>query len=106
MTRADLIEEVSRALELPLKDGELIVETIFSGIVRSLQQGGRVEIRGFGSFRTRQRQPRIARNPKSGARVDVPAKTVPYFRASKELRERIKTSTATPVTAADTAQTK
>jgi integration host factor subunit beta len=89
MTKADLIEEVSQALELPLKEGELIVDTIFGGIVRSLRQGDKVEIRGFGSFRTRQRQARIARNPMTGARVEVPAKTIPFFKPSRELKEGI-----------------
>jgi integration host factor subunit beta len=97
MTKADLIEEVSRALEVPLKEGEFILDTIFGGIVRSLRQGDKVEIRGFGSFRTRQRQARIGRNPKTGARVEVPAKTIPYFRASKELTEGIQHSVATPI---------
>jgi integration host factor subunit beta len=92
MTRADLIEELSRAVELPLKEGEVILDTILAGIVRSLRQGDKVEIRGFGSFRTRQRQARMGRNPKTGARVEVPAKTVPFFKASRELMERIQDS--------------
>jgi integration host factor subunit beta len=91
MNKADLVEEVSRALELPLKEGEVIVDTIFAGIVRSLRQGQKVEIRGFGSFRTRQRRSRIGRNPKTGARVDVPAKTIPFFKPSRELKEGIQT---------------
>jgi integration host factor subunit beta len=92
MTKADLIEEVSRTLEVPLKEGELILNTIFGGIVRSLREGDKVEIRGFGSFRTRQRKSRMGRNPKTGARVEVPAKTVPFFKASRELMERIQDS--------------
>ncbi len=66
MTKADLIEEVSRVVEMTRKESEVIVEAIFDSIVRSLRGGDKIEIRGFGSFRTRQRQPRIGRNPKTG----------------------------------------
>jgi len=89
MTKADLIEEVSRLAELTRKDSEIIVETIFDSVVRSLRAGDKIEIRGFGSFRTRQRKPRVGRNPKTGARVEVPAKKIPYFKPSKELKDVI-----------------
>ena len=89
MTKADLIEEVSRLAELTRKDSEIIVETIFDSVVRSLRVGDKIEIRGFGSFRTRQRKPRVGRNPKTGARVEVPAKKIPYFKPSKELKDLI-----------------
>src|SRR2546421_13055527 len=89
MTKADLIEEVSRLAELTRKDSEIIVETIFDSVVRSLRVGDKIEIRGFGSFRTRQRKPRVGRNPKTGARVEVPAKKIPYFKPSKELKDVI-----------------
>jgi integration host factor subunit beta len=69
--------------------------------VRSLRTGDKIEIRGFGSFRTRQRQPRIGRNPKTGARVEVPAKKIPYFKPSKELKDVVNSSAAAP--APDTA---
>src|SRR6202051_4636584 len=68
MTKADLIDEVSRLAELTRKDSEVIVETIFDSVVRSLRAGDKIEIRGFGSFRTRQRKPRVGRNPKTGER--------------------------------------
>jgi integration host factor subunit beta len=71
------------------KDSEMIVETIFGSIVRALRTGEKIEIRGFGSFRTRQRQPRIGRNPKTGTRVDVPAKRIPFFKPSKELKDLV-----------------
>jgi integration host factor subunit beta len=87
MTKADLIEEVSRVVEMTRKEAEVIVEAIFDSIVRALRSGDKIEIRGFGSFRTRQRQPRIGRNPKTGTRVDVPAKKIPYFKPSKELKD-------------------
>ena len=98
MTKAELIEDVSRAVEMSRKDSEIIVETIFGSIVKSLRAGDKVEIRGFGSFRTRQRKPRIGRNPKTGVRVDVPAKKIPYFNPSKELKDLVNSAavTATP----------
>ena len=89
MTKAELIEDVSRAAELSRRESETIVETIFDSIVKSLRNGDKIEIRGFGSFRTRQRKPRIGRNPKTGARVDVPAKKIPYFKPSKELKDLV-----------------
>jgi integration host factor subunit beta len=89
MTKADLIEEVSRVVEMTRKDSEVIVEVIFDSIVRALRGGDKIEIRGFGSFRTRQRQPRVGRNPKTGARVEVPAKRIPYFKPSKELKDLV-----------------
>jgi len=99
MTKAELIEDVARAVEMSRKDSEIIVETIFESIVKSLRVGDKVEIRGFGSFRTRQRKPRIGRNPKTGVRVDVPAKTIPYFNPSKELKDLVNSAAApaTPV---------
>ena len=87
MTKADLIDEVSRLAELTRKDSEVIVETIFDSIVRSLRSGDKIEIRGFGSFRTRQRRGRTGRNPKTGAKVEVPPKRIPFFKPSKELKD-------------------
>lgn len=95
MTKAELIEDVSRVVEMSRKDSEIIVETIFESIVKSLKAGDKIEIRGFGSFRTRQRKPRIGRNPKTGTRVDVPAKKIPYFKPSKELKDLVNTSQST-----------
>jgi len=92
MTKAELIEEVSRVVEMTRKDSEEIVETIFDSIVGSLHKGEKIEIRGFGSFRTRQRQPRVGRNPKTGTRVEVPSKRIPYFKPSKELRDLVNQS--------------
>lgn len=89
MTKADLIEDVSAAIGMSRKDSEVVVETIFDSIVKSLRSGGKIEIRGFGSFRARQRKPRTGRNPKTGARVDVPAKKIPYFKPSKELKDLV-----------------
>jgi integration host factor subunit beta len=94
MTKADLIEEVSRLAELTRKDSEVIVDTIFDSVVRSLRVGDKIEIRGFGSFRTRQRKSRVGRNPKTGDRVEVPAKKIPFFKPSKELKDLVNNSTA------------
>ncbi len=100
MTKADLIDEVSRLAELTRKDSEVIVETIFDSVVRSLRAGDKIEIRGFGSFRTRQRRPRVGRNPKTGERVEVPAKKIPFFKPSKELKDLVNASAAAAVPAA------
>ena len=89
MTKAELVEKVSNQIKLTKKETEVIVNTVFQSITDSLGEGKGVEIRGFGSFRIRQRDARVGRNPKSGERVDVPAKKVPFFKAGKELRELV-----------------
>ena len=89
MTRADLTQEVYQAIGLPLKESDVVVSAIFDSIVRSLRSGDKVEIRGFGSFHTRQRRGRIGRNPKTGAKVEVPPKRIPFFKPSKELRKLV-----------------
>ena len=85
MTKADLIDEVSKLAELTRKDSEVIVETIFDSIVRSLRVGDKIEIRGFGSFRTRQRKPRVGRNPKTGERVEVPGQEDSVLQAQQRV---------------------
>ncbi|SRR5713101_2625410 len=106
MTKADLIEEVSKMVELTRKDSEVVVDTIFDSIVHSLRSGDKIEVRGFGSFRTRQRKPRVGRNPKTGDRVDVPAKKIPFFKPSKELKDVVNStqSQAQPTTQSTTPQ--
>jgi integration host factor subunit beta len=96
MTKADLIEEVSRVVEMTRKESEVIVEAIFDSIVRSLRTGDKIEIRGFGSFRTRQRQPRIGRNPTTASRSEEHANTMPDFNTSKELKDVVNNS-ASPI---------
>ena len=76
-------------MDLTRKDSETIIDAIFGGIVKALRRGEKTECRGFGVFRTRQRRPRSGRNPKTGARVEVPAKKIPYFKPSKELKELV-----------------
>ena len=87
MTKAELVEEVARTTQLTKKHAEIIVNTVFDSIVHSLKDGEKIELRGFGSFRIRQRDSRMGRNPKTGEKVDVPAKRIPYFKPGKELRE-------------------
>ena len=94
LTKADLIAEVERITELKRSDSEIIVETIFESIIQSLQKGEKIEIRGFGSFRTRQRRGRVGRNPKTGAKVEVPAKKIPFFKPSKELKDFVNSAEA------------
>jgi integration host factor subunit beta len=89
LTKADLIEEVLKVTELPRKESEIIVETIFDSIIEAIQKGEKIEIRGFGSFRTRERRGRTGRNPKTGAKVEVPAKKIPFFKPSKELKDYV-----------------
>src|SRR5438552_2590196 len=100
MTKAELVEEVARAAELNKRDAEVIVETVFGSIIGALHKGEKVELRGFGSFRTRERGPRRGRNPKTGEPVDVPAKRVPYFKPGKELKEYFTESPASPASPA------
>ena len=97
MTKADLVEKVTRLGDLTRRDGEVIVETIFDAVIGALKSGDKIEIRGFGSFRIRQRNSRIGRNPKTGERVEVPAKKVPYFKPSKELRDLVNPQAAAKV---------
>ena len=89
MTKADLVEEVAKAVEVPKKDAEKIVKTVFESITGALHRGEKIELRGFGSFRLRERKSRIGRNPKTGETVEVPSKKVPYFKAGKDLKELI-----------------
>jgi len=84
MTKAELVEEVSRVSELTKKHSEVIVDTVFKSIIDALHRGEKIELRGFGSFRLRK-----GRNPKTGDKVDVPPKKVPYFKPGKELKDLI-----------------
>lgn len=89
MTKAELVEDVADAAELTKKDAERLVEIVFESIIESLNQGEKIELRGFGSFRVRERGARRGRNPKTGDPVNIPAKRVPYFKPGKELKELI-----------------
>ena len=92
LTKAELVEEVARVTQLTKKQAEEIVNTVFVTIVDSLRDGRKIELRGFGSFRLRQRRSRAGRNPKTGAGVVVPERSFPHFKPGKELRELINRS--------------
>ena len=89
MTKAELVEDVAEAAELTKKDAERLVEIVFESIIETLNQGEKIELRGFGSFRVRERGARRGRNPKTGDPVSIPAKRVPYFKPGQELKELI-----------------
>ena len=90
MTRSDLIAKLAEQYpQLLAKDAELAVKVILDDMASALARGGRIEVRGFGSFALNYRPPRTGRNPKTGGKVQVPAKYVPHFKAGKELRERV-----------------
>ena len=79
---------------LTRSDAENVVSTIFDTIVRQLEEGGRVELRGYGAFTVRRRDPKKGRNPRTGDVVDVEGKSVPFFKAGKKLRDRVNAATA------------
>jgi integration host factor subunit beta len=89
MTKADLVEKIAAQVELSKKDSEIVVNTVFRSIIDALASGDKVELRGFGSFRTRDRRSRIGRNPKTGDRVEVPEKKVPFFKPGKNLKKLV-----------------
>lgn len=89
MTKADLVEQVAMRTGLTKKDVAAVADHLLEGICETLIRGGHVEIRGLGSFKTKTRKARQARNPRTGESVSVPEKVVPYFKASKELRAMV-----------------
>ncbi|SVD05501.1 uncharacterized protein METZ01_LOCUS358355 [marine metagenome] len=101
MTKAALVEEVARVADLTKKHSEVIVDAVVHSIINALHRGEKIELRGFGSFRIRRREPRKGRNPKTGDRVDVPSKRVPYFKPGKELKDLINSEEIAPVSSLD-----
>lgn len=90
MTKSELIERLTeQQAHMTQRDVELAVKMLLEEVVNELAEGGRVEIRGFGSFSVHHRPARRGRNPKTGDRVDIPEKHVPHFKAGKELRQRV-----------------
>src|SRR6476469_945210 len=89
MTKADLVERVAREADMTKKDAEQLVDIIYDGTTETLNKGEKIELRGFGSFRVRERNSRKGRNPKTGDSVAIPAKRVAYFKPGKELKELI-----------------
>ncbi|MFL0670823.1 MAG: integration host factor subunit beta [Erythrobacter sp.] len=92
MIRSELLQELHKDNpELRAEEIEQVVDIFFDEIAQRLAEGGRVELRGFGAFSTREREARTGRNPRTGDAVEVAAKRVPYFKAGKEIRERLNT---------------
>ena len=90
MIRSELVQKLCGDFpDLSQREIESVVTALFDSITEQLATGGRVELRGFGAFSTRQRDPRTARNPRTGEAVSVDAKRVPYFKPGKEMRERL-----------------
>jgi len=90
MTKSELVEIIADSYgEITRREAEVVVNEIFQAISEALASGDRVELRGFGSFTTKRRNPRVGRNPKTGESVQVPGKVVPHFKPGKELRERV-----------------
>src|SRR5437867_7147212 len=96
MTKADLVEEISAQTGVPKNHTALIVEGLLDACCRALSEGKHLEIRGFGTFKVRERRARRARNPRSGSEVLVPAKLVPVFKPSKELKTQVAGAIETP----------
>ena len=97
MTKSGLIEAIAaRMAQFPAKDVEVVINTIFDTMTKALLAGGRIEIRGFGSFCVRQRRARMGRNPKTGVAIDVPEKRVPFFTVGHELRARVNDGAGAP----------
>ena len=90
MIRSELLHELHKDNpDLRADEVEQVVDVFFDEIAQRLAEGGRVELRGFGAFSTREREARVGRNPRTGEQVDVPAKRVPYFKAGKEIKARL-----------------
>ncbi len=90
MTKSQLINElVNQASHISHKDMTNIVETVFESMTKALEGGDRIELRGFGTFEVRVREPRMGRNPKSGTKVTLGIRKVPFFKAGKELKEKL-----------------
>ena len=96
VTKSELIEKISETLKLPAGKAEAIVNTIFDSMVKALERGEGIEIRGFGSFSINRRPPRMGRNPRSGEQVLIPEKLVPHFKPGKALREAVDARGDTP----------
>ena len=92
MTKADFIQEIAKTLEISKMEAKSVLEAMLDSMVRALGKGDRIEIRGFGSFSTHVRKPRKGRNPVNGNRVDVPARRVPRFKASGDLKNLVNSS--------------
>ena len=98
MTKADLVEEISQHTGVSKNHTAIIVDHLLDAVCRALSEGRHIEIRGFGTFKVRERRARRARNPRSGSEVMVPAKLVPVFKPSKELKAHVVDGVPAPET--------
>ena len=89
MNKSDLISAIKEKTSLSRKDAEKVIDTFFDTITQSIVSGGRVEIRGFGSFMVKNYKPYTGRNPKTGSQIQVPPKKLPFFKVGKELKEMV-----------------
>ncbi len=89
MTKADIVKILAEQVGLTRREAAEALSVVLDGVVEAIRDGEKVELRGFGSFRTRRRQARQGRNPRTGAQVDVAPKSVPYFKPGKQLRESL-----------------
>jgi len=89
MTKAELVEMIAGRTGVSKKDTGIVVNLILENIGQALEAGDKVELRGFGSFKVKNRRARLARNPRTGEAVHVPSKQVPYFKASNELKSKL-----------------
>ena len=89
MNKSELVDLLAARAELPQNKAEEVVNTIFTAMTDALVKGRRIEIRGFGSFVNKRYEPYVGRNPKTGAAIEVKAKTIPFFKVGKELKERV-----------------
>jgi len=97
MTKADLVEDVSARTGVSKNHTAVIVDGLLDAVCRALSEGRHLEIRGFGTFKVRKRRSRMARNPRTGDPVEVPARAVPIFKPSKELRAEVSHQQHIPV---------
>jgi nucleoid DNA-binding protein len=95
MTKAELVDQVAATVQLPKHQTEAVITRFLQAIMEALHTGESVELRGFGSFRTRHRQPRAGRNPRTGDTVQIPAKTIPAFTAGKAFQALVQTGAET-----------
>ncbi len=89
MTKADLVDEIAERTGLTKKDVAETVDEFLEAVSRALESGKHIEIRGFGTFKVKDRKARIARNPRTGEAVQVPSRKVPVFKVSKELKDKV-----------------
>src|SRR5688572_31770017 len=97
VTKSELIEKISETLKLPAGKAEAIVNCVFDSMVKALERGEGIEIRGFGSFTVREYKAYEGRNPRTGETVHVAPKRLPFFKVGKDLRERVNAGTGTPL---------